>query len=42
MLVGGMPYAGPSGVDAGGILWGSDPLNHPFIMMLMYLSTRPL
>ena len=35
VLVGVMPNADPSGVDAGEVLWGSDPLNHPYSMMLM-------
>ena len=42
MLVGVMPFAGPSGVDAGEVLWGSDLLEHSSSMMPMYLSARPV
>ena len=35
VLVGVMPYADPSGVDAGEVFWGSDPLNHLSSMKLM-------
>jgi len=35
VLVGGMPFADPSGVDAGEVLWNSDPLDLPCSMMLI-------